>query len=196
MQGASEDEAPLPEKPRKSLARRIVALVVIVAVAWWFLTAIWPLLVSIAPTESKREEFLDSMSLVRIATVIRIAQSRSDVLLAPDGRIDVYRLLIHDGEEREEGIDKTLIVDLCHGARASKGPTWEEIEAGDYRSFPYQRYRGHPPPDAFAGARGVPILWDRRPSGGKRLAVHSGGAVTAADEAAMQGFFRKHPGQE
>jgi hypothetical protein len=196
-----EDDVPLPEKPRKSSARRIVILVVAVAAAVWLLRALLPLLIILAPTgaREKMHEFQDETALSNIALAIAVARSESDVPLTPDGRIDVYALLILRARDRE--LPHGEIVELCHGARADEGPTWEEIAAGDYTNFPYQRYRGQLPPrrseSPYDRSRNrVPYLWDRRPADRKRLVVYSDQTVLFEDEATMQEFFRRNPGQE
>lgn len=104
--------------------------------------------------------------------------------LAPDGRVDIYTML--------KGLDDTTrdeLVRFCFSARAGKGPSTAEFEAGDYTNFPYQRRRG-----ALAGF--APVAWEREPRGGERLVAVSDGSFRVWDEARMQQFFRDNPGQE
>jgi hypothetical protein len=105
--------------------------------------------------------------------------------LAADGRIDVYAVL-------KDRVPET-VVDLCRCARAGKGPTWDDIAAGDYATFGYQRSRGMFDREA---APHVPVLWDRAPQDGRRLALFSDGWVGLVAEAEVQEFFRNTPGQE
>lgn len=110
-----------------------------------------------------------------------------DPPLAPDGRVDVYALLRPLDNPRDE------IVRFCFSARAGKGPSAAEFEAGDYTNFPYQRRRG----GAARGA-GVTALvaWERQPTDGKRLVALADGGVLLQDEDVVQQFFRGNPGQE
>jgi hypothetical protein len=107
-----------------------------------------------------------------------------DMPLAPDGRVDVYGILVESGAET---------VEACFSARAGKGPTKAECEAGDYTNFPYQRRRGLPDPK---GGTHTPLLWERSPIDGERLVGMCDGSVEMCQEEWVRKFFRANPGQE
>lgn len=107
--------------------------------------------------------------------------------MARDGRIDIYALLKTLVNPRDE------LVQFCFSARAGKGPSRAEFEAGDYTNFPYQRRRGWPDLKPVQGAL---VVWEREPRNGERLVALSNGAVQTWDEERMQRFFRENPGQE
>lgn len=107
--------------------------------------------------------------------------------MARDGRIDIYALLETSDNTRDE------LVQFCFSARAGKGPSRAEFDAGDYTNFPYQRRRGAPDLKTPEGAL---IVWEREPRNGERLVALANGAVQTWDEERMQRFFRENPGQE
>ena len=85
-----------------------------------------------------------------------------------DGQVDVYAL-VRKGEIRERHFH------VFKSARFGYGPTKEQIKAGDYSKFPYERYRGEVDP---AKAKMVPLLWDKKPDArGGRVVGLNGGAV-------------------
>ena len=106
--------------------------------------------------------------------------------MARDGRIDIYAMLKALDNPRDE------LVQFCFSARAGKGPSRAEFEAGDYTNFPYQRRRG---PDLKTPEVAL-IVWEREPRSGERLVALYDGAALTWDEARMQRFFRENPGQE
>lgn len=186
-----EDDAPLPEQPRRSSTRNIVILVVVIAAAALFVTRILPLLIVLTPkSQTVAQRLEDTIDLRNIAALLLVTE---EVPLAPDGRIDVYAIL------RKEMTDTKEIVDTCTSSRTGKGPNWKEIEAGDYRNFPYQRYKGVRDRKSYVR---VPVVWDRRPSDGGRergegrLAAFSDGSSMFEEEAAFRKFFAENPGQE
>lgn len=191
-----EDDAPLPEQPRRSSTRNIVILVVVIAAAALFVTRILPLLIVLVPkSQTVAQRLEDMLDLRDIAALLVMAE---EVPLAPDGRIDVYAIL------RKEMTDSKKVVDTCTSARTGKGPTWKEIEAGDYGNFPYQRYKGARDRKSYVR---VPVVWDRQPSddspsrssperGEGRLAAFSDGSAMFEDEAVFREFFAANPGQE
>jgi len=114
--------------------------------------------------------------------------------LAADGRIDVYGAVLGAGFSRDE------LLTFCRSRRSVRGPTAAEIEARDYASFPWQRRSGTFDP---AAAPPVPILWEREPREHRgescRIVAYSDGRVQVLvgdEDAAMQEFFRRSPGQE
>jgi hypothetical protein len=176
-------DVPEPE-PQASSGRWIVILVVAVALAVVVTQLLWPLFVLLVPRgQGPARRIEDTLDLRTIVGFTFGAETP----LAPDGRIDVYAML------KQQGLARQQILDLCHGSRAGKGPTWEEIEAGDYRNFPYQRHRGARDRRALVA---VPLVWDREPENGERLAGFSDGSAGSWSEAKMQEFFRGNPGQE
>jgi hypothetical protein len=172
-----------PNKPRLS-TMWIVILVVGVLLGVLSATFILPLFVVLVPKGRSAVHMLEDTNDIRqVAGLFVVAGS--NVPLAPDGRIDVYALLAREKIRQDD------ILDICQSARARRGPTWAEIEAGDYRNFPYQRYRGVPD-----RRERVPILWDRTPARGERLVAFSDCSALVTPEETMREFFRSHPGQE
>ena len=172
MANASEGEAPLAEEPRRSSTWTILILMVVIVACGKRKT--------MAPTME------DLNDLRQIAGVLLT----SDAPLAPHGRIDVYPLV----RKSEGDGERERILRICHSSRSDKGPTWPEIEAGDYRNFPYQRYRGVPNRGSLVR---VPLVWDRVSGDGEaRVAGFSDGSATFEEEATFQEFFRSNPGQE
>ncbi|MFI5401492.1 MAG: hypothetical protein ACHQ1G_00935, partial [Planctomycetota bacterium] len=152
MVATREDDDPPPE-PGRSSKRTLIILAVVLVAGALFVTQVLPLLIVLWPVSRKPAQRLqDTNDLRNIAGLIII---REDVPLAPDGRIDIYAIL------RQEKLGMQAIVDICHSSRAGKGPTWEEIEAGDYRNFPYQRHRGVLDRKSYVR---VPVVWDLKPS--------------------------------
>ncbi len=196
MVAIREDDEPPPE-PGRSSKRNVVILVVVLVAGALFVTQVLPLLIVLWPRSQKPAQRLeDTNDLRNIAGLIIFA--REDVPLAPDGRIDVYAIL------RQEKLGTQAIIDICHSSRAGKGPTWEEIEAGDYRNFPYQRHRGVLDRKSYVR---VPVVWDFKPSEDRlargsddsvegRLAAFSDASALFEEEAVFQEFFRNNPGQK
>ena len=81
-----------------------------------------------------------------------LSLSGDPIPLAADGRIDVY-IFVRKGEIEGED-DLQVYVSALTG----QGPTLEEMLAGDYTNFPYERYRGEVSPKE----PGVPLLWERQ----------------------------------
>jgi hypothetical protein len=77
------------------------------------------------------------------------------------------------------------VVEACHG------PSRDDVAAGDYTNFPYQRRRGRFAPDAEPA---VPILWER--SGAYRYVAFSDGSTRLLTDAEAADLFRNDPGQE
>ncbi|MFQ5843995.1 MAG: hypothetical protein ACE5JG_03315, partial [Planctomycetota bacterium] len=94
--------------------------------------------------------------------------------LAPDGRIDVYRIAGPD---------------FLRSARSGCGPTPEEVRRGDYAGFPYKRFRGK----EFSPYGDAPLLWDREAGAdGTRLVAFANGTAAAVEEAALRRLLRRH----
>ena len=122
----------------------------------------------------------DAGSVRHLVTLL--AESGEDSLaLATDGRIDVYGLIDH----RElHGAYLWMLTSEVRG-----GPTPEQVRAGDYSSFAYERFRG----SVSANGKGdVPLLWDREPRDGKRLVALNGARVTLMEEAELQSLLHEH----
>ncbi|MHC4940627.1 MAG: hypothetical protein ACYTHK_16930 [Planctomycetota bacterium] len=91
-----------------------------------------------------------------------------------DGRIDVYRTVFTSIELDEDNAA------LLHHRRTDAGPTIEEVRAGDYSNFVWERAKA----DDVRGAKGkVPVLWDPRPIDGKRIVGFASGLVKIFPEA-------------
>jgi hypothetical protein len=101
--------------------------------------------------------------------------TRTGTLPMKDGAFDPYSFV------RRERIQARFV----RSERAGKGPTDEEIEAGDYTNFGWERYRG----DGRLEGPPFPLLWDRKPDDdGKILVALSDGTarlVTRAELDAM-----------
>lgn len=187
------EDAPLPEvQPQRSSARPVVIVVAIVVGVAVFVTQILPLLIVLWPRSQKPVQRIEDMNDLRM--MLGLMMVTNELPLAPDGRIDVYEVL-------KQHVDPKQVVDLCNSSRSGKGPTWREIEAGDYTNFPYERRKG-------AFDRGspvrVPLLWDRKPSddwsprgsGEGRLCAFSDGSAMFEEEAVFREFLDANPGQE
>lgn len=70
-----------------------------------------------------------------------------------DGAFDPY-YFVRNGDITGSNIK------LFRSGRLKIGPTEEEAEAGDYRNFPWQRYRGELRP---RNATPYPLLWEKEP---------------------------------
>jgi hypothetical protein len=156
----------------------VFAVVVALRIAG-LLVVLWPV------DMSRAQRIEDQNNLRQIANLVIVAKKPLPV--AQDGRIDVYAILI------EAKVPQRDIVAICRSSRAGKGPSWEEIQAGDYRNFPYQRYRGAPDPKVFVR---VPLVWDREAAKDGRVAAFTDGSALFTAEAEFQEFFRGNPGQE
>jgi hypothetical protein len=136
-----------------------------------------------------RPPIQDINNLRNLASYLQL--SGSDPLpLAPDGRIDVYVFVREGLIEGEDDLQ-------TYGNNATgQQPTLEEMLAGDYSNFGYQRFRGEVSPNEN---RNIPLLWDKQPrrgSGGLgRVVALTGGRATFWDEAEFQKSLRAH-GQE
>ncbi len=70
--------------------------------------------------------------------------------------------------------------------RFGYGPTKEQIKAGDYSKFPYERFRG-----VIVLNKELPLLWDRKPdSKGGRVMGFTGGAVKWVPEERALAYLR------
>ena len=110
------------------------------------------------------------------------------LLLAADGRVDVF-IFVRTGEI--EGQDDLQV----YGSKATGlQPTLEEMLAGDYRNFAYERFRGEVSPTT----PNVPLLWDkqsRRAYGAVgRIVGFTGGRTKFLEEAELQALLCR-PGQ-
>lgn len=146
----------------------VAGLVVVITAHGW----------TVPPVEQDRGRLESIAHDMGLRVILRILP------LAADGRVDVYAVLLHERNATEE------IRRLCTSARSGEGPSTAEIDAGDYRHFPYQRHRGQP------DDRETLLLWDRAPTNGERLVARSDGTVFTVSEATIQDFFAAHPGQE
>jgi hypothetical protein len=131
---------------------------------------------------------------IHVREVCGLLARAGSVPPASDGRIDVYAVL------KRAGLPRDRILRLCRSETAGKGPTWEQIEAGDYKDFPYQRHRGPFDPEVRPP---VPILWHRsrlemRREVGRVVGYSDASATVlfADEDAALRQFLRDSPGQE
>ena len=118
-----------------------------------------------------------------------LSLSGDPIPLAADGRIDVY-IFVRMGEIEGED-DLQVYVSALTG----QGPALEEMLAGDYTNFPYERYRGEVSPKE----PGVPLLWDKQACRGTgvvgRFVGLTQGRCVFMEEAELQTLLRAH-GQE
>jgi len=103
---------------------------------------------------------------------------------AADGRVDIYRPLLATVRDADE------LVALC--SRSGQGPTLEQIRAGDYSQFPYQRAEG----GASMENGSKPVFWDREPmpTGSRLVALSDCAVFLVTDEkfqAAMLNYGMK-----
>ena len=102
--------------------------------------------------------------------------------LAPDGRIDVYQF-VRSGEI--EGEDDLQV----YGSEwAGQQPTLEEMLAGDYTNFPYERHRGEVSPKTL----GVPLLWDKVSRHNGHYVGCTQGRCAFMEEAEFRALLREH----
>jgi hypothetical protein len=98
-----------------------------------------------------------------------------------DGRVDVFAVA---GE-----LDPSKYY-VFRSARSGAGPSDEEIERGDYKNFPYERFRGQVKRGA---AESVPLIWDKKPDARNgRIVGFSGGAAKYLGEAEVQALLKRH----
>lgn len=107
--------------------------------------------------------------LDRLRDLIGLLTSGTSVPMR-DGAVDPFAL-------RDEAGSAPLDTHFFHSARLGSGPSRDEIAAGDYTNFPYERYRGPQRPLQDLD-HPLPLLWDREPhSDGGRLVGLSNGSV-------------------
>lgn len=176
-------EPPLAE-PRSGLpwvlivVLGIVAVVVLGAVAGFV-----AVLIPRGPTEAQKIEDMNSLRQLANLAIVNGLDDRTP--LAPDGRLDVYAVLKRENRPMADRVE------MCTSQRSGKGPSAAEIEAGDYRRFPWHRYKGK------VDHRDVVfLLWERAATDGQRLVARSDGSVSSRPESEVQAFLRTHPGQE
>lgn len=106
------------------------------------------------------------------------------VMPMKDGRVDVYAL-VRKGDIEEHHFS------MFRSERFDTGPSKEEILAGDYKNFPYERFRGEVKP--MGEGKVVPLLWDKRPDARNgRVVGYSHGAVKYLAEAEVQELLKAH----
>jgi len=188
----ADDDVLPPDPPRRSSTLSVVIAVAVFVAAGLFATGILPLPITFGPRGPTMVQKLEDLNRLRMMAGLLV--SLEDDPLAPDGRIDLYEVL------RSEISDREQILEMCRSSRTGKGPTWKEIEAGDYTNFPYQRRRGAVDRKSFVR---VPVVWDREPSdrsirdhAKQRLVAFSDGSVEFEEEAAFRKFLDGNPGQE
>ena len=113
-------------------------------------------------------------------TVEWMADSRQ-IYTTPDGRIDVYRM-IHESRALDE-----RVVEILRSERAGVGPPDQEVRAGDYQNFLWERARvdeGRRQWILWTGEKGIdrnvtarPVLWEREPHHGEYLVAFTDGSV-------------------
>jgi hypothetical protein len=117
---------------------------------------------------SEREQMLlwRAQRFRHVRAMIAPLIASSKTLPMKDGALDVYALA-RTGVIRP---DSYAIFQSEHGL-----PRDGEIERGDYRDFPYERYRGN---GVLDGRYPIPLIWDKEPDAGGLLIVGmSDGAV-------------------
>jgi hypothetical protein len=174
---------PLP--PPKSSSNTVILIVALAVAGVVVVGVLAGLVVVLIPRSSDaRNRLEDHNNLRQIVGVFLI--SSTELPLAPDGRLDVYAVV------RKREVDRDHC-SIFRSARSGKGPSWDEIQAGDYRNFPYRRRRGAVD---RRSAVPVPILWDPEPTKDERLVAYSDFSVRFVDEATFRDFLRENPGQE
>jgi len=91
----------------------------------------------------------------------------------PDGRIDVYRIFFEEVSLDEDNAR------ILFSNELDSGPTVEEIEAGDYARFAWERARVADVRDAKGR---VPVIWYPKPHRGHRLVGFTDGAIKLLTE--------------
>ena len=111
-----------------------------------------------------RQRVEDRQSLAAIARLV----AASGKVPMKDGVFDPYELV-------RKGVAS---VGWFRSARYGRGPTADEVKAGDYSNFPWERCKG---PRKLGGAP-FPLLWEKEPDAdGRMLAVRSDGMVAVWD---------------
>lgn len=105
-----------------------------------------------APTPAQADDHARMKTIVGL-----IHQKYTSIPLDKSGAVDVYRLA-HDGHLTLEEAEQVFWSD-----RATRGPTRDDIVAGDYAAFPYRRLHRRFVHDE------VPVIWDPEPTGRTRL---------------------------
>jgi hypothetical protein len=108
---------------------------------------------------------------VNLRNIVVLLRTHYDAFpLTNDGALDVYRLVL----DRHVEMDQAL--ELFFGHRAGTGPSAEDIRAGNYDAFPFERCQGAP-------LRNQPLLWDptQDTDSGLRMVAFANGAVRDLD---------------
>ncbi len=128
----------------------------------------------------------DINNLRNLAGYLQLA-GREPVPLAPDGRLDVY-IFVRTGE-----IEGEHDLKVYASKETGQQPTLEEMLAGDYSNFAYERFRGEVSANDPAT---VPLLWDKQPRRrGRevgRVVGLTGGRAVFMEEAELQALLRAH----
>jgi len=118
--------------------------------------------------------------------LIQLFAESERIHASPDGRVDVYRMLIDSRLMDERAIQ------ILRSVRAGSGPTEAEVRAGDYRSFPWERAFARDIQRAWTLGTGAkrrdrnvsaqPVLWEREPHHGGYLVAFTNGVVRFVPE--------------
>jgi len=85
-----------------------------------------------------------------------------------------------------ESSEQQELVAVCSSEVLGKGPTWDQIHAGDYSNFPWARYRGEIP-----AATVVPLLWEPIIGNKRVLVAYSNGHVRSVDAADLKELLKR-----
>ena len=162
------------DRPGSSRSRWIIALIILLPVLgaiWYTAVQAWHVRgreVEESVLERDRERLRELTGTLRT-----FVKGFENLPLAKDGRVDVYFPI----REKEPG-ELARLLDMLRSERYDTHPTIEQIRAGDYHRFAYQRHRGVVPTDKV-----VPLLWDPGPDRkGERLVAYSDGSVRTVQE--------------
>jgi hypothetical protein len=126
---------------------------------------------------SKRMEDMNRMRM--LASLFIVASP----VPMKDGALDPYAFVGTGDLTRQD-------YDTFRSASQGKGPTDEQIERGDYTSFPWERYRG----DAkkVKGLPTIPLLWEKEPgANGQHLVAQSDGSCRFMDPVDLQAALKR-----
>jgi len=98
-----------------------------------------------------------------------------------EGGVDVCAL-VRKGELREQDLP------MLQSLRFDSGPSKLQIEGGDYRKFPYKRFKG-----VVDRNKVVPLFWDRKPDmKNGRVVAFNNGTVKYHTEAEVRELLKRH----
>jgi len=162
----------MPRKRVFDVPLRVAVAAMVVVFAF----LLFPAHVTTTESAQRRE---DTNNLRMLAGLL-VARSADGRLQMDRGALDVYAL-VRSGDLKGEGLK------ILRSARSGVVPTDAEIERGDYRNFPWERYRG----DGKLEGPPFPLLWEKTPDDeGKVLVAFSDSNVRLVERTELEAMLQ------